>query len=141
MTAVVDASVAAKWVVAEQCSEHAATLLGYDVLCAPAYWQAEAVNVIWSKVRAGELDAEDGTQRVSVLLRAPVQSIPVAPFMADAFAIAVRCDVTVYDALYISLAQQRGIPFVTADQRLVRKITEEGLRPLLVWVGQLVVGP
>jgi predicted nucleic acid-binding protein len=48
--AVVDASVAAKWVVEEDHSEKAASLLQYGRRCARDHWLAEAVNVLWSKV-------------------------------------------------------------------------------------------
>ena len=131
-----DASVATKWVVAEAHSEQAATLLGDD-LYAPGHWQAEAVNVIWSKVQFGDLTAQDAEPRVELLLRAPVHAAPIAPLMKRAFAISVENGVTVYDSLYVALARDHGIPFVTADTRLLRKITDTTLRPLLRWVGDL----
>ena len=132
-----DACVAAKWVLAETHSEQAATLLGGDVLYAPGHWQAEAVNVIWSKVQFGDLTAEDAAPRVDLLLRAPVQTVPIGPLLTRAFAIAAENGVTVYDSLYIALARDYGIAFVTADMRLIRKITDTPLRPLLRWVGDL----
>ncbi len=45
--AVVDASVAAKGVAQEELTEQANALLAGVALCAPAHWQAEAVNVLW----------------------------------------------------------------------------------------------
>ena len=70
-------------------------------------------------------------------MRAPVRSMPVTPLMDDAFAISVQNDLTVYDALYLALARKLGIPVVTADRRLMRKIGNEALRPLLLWVGHV----
>ena len=134
-----DASITAKWVVAEAHSDKAATLLGDD-LYAPAHWQAEAVNVIWSKVQFGDLSVQDAEPRVELLLRAPVHTVPIAPLVTRAFAISVDNGVTVYDSLYAALALDRGIPFVTADMRLIRKITDTTLRPLLRWVGDLPLG-
>ncbi len=55
---VVDASVAAKWVVEEAFSAQAASLLTGNTLHAPAHWLAEAVNVLGAKVARGELAAE-----------------------------------------------------------------------------------
>ncbi|MDT8316254.1 type II toxin-antitoxin system VapC family toxin [Roseomonas mucosa] len=137
MKAVVDASIAAKWVIAEEHSEKAATLLGYDVLYAPDHWQAEAVNVIWSKVQFGDLTVEEAEPRVGLLLRAPIVTMPIASLMKHAFTISVGNSVTIYDSLYIAMARHHDVPFVTADARLLRKITDVSLRPLLRWIGDL----
>ncbi|RAI58127.1 PIN domain nuclease [Roseicella frigidaeris] len=135
MRVVVDASVAAKWVVAEAHSEAAAALLDLEALYAPDHWQAEAVNVLWSKQQFGDLTVAEAEARLDLLLRAPIQAVPIATLMPGAFAIAVGNGVTVYDALYLALARDLGIPFVTADARLLRKVTDAALRPLLRWIG------
>ncbi len=136
--AVVDASVAAKWVVEERHSAEAALLLGFDTLYAPDHWRAEAVNVLWSKVFHGDLTQADAEERMTVLLRAPITETPIATLMPRAFQIAVVRMVTVYDALYVALAEQRGVPLVTADERLVRRLEGDvGLGRLVVGVGSL----
>ena len=135
-SAVVDASVAAKWVLNEAFSEQAALLLGYEALHAPSHWRVEAVNAIWGTVYRGHLASADGRERASSLTLAPVIETDVTLLMADAFDIAVAAGVTIYDALYVALAEAREIPLVTADQRLIRRL--QG-RPgaLLQWVGAL----
>jgi predicted nucleic acid-binding protein len=125
--AVVDASVAAKWVVEERHSAEAVLLLDYDVLHAPDHWRAEAANVLWSKVFHGDLTAADATERLAVLMTAPVTETPIARLMSRAFEISVAKMVTVYDALYVALAEQRGVPLVTADERLVRRMDQDGM--------------
>jgi predicted nucleic acid-binding protein len=134
--AVVDASVAVKWVVEEAHSAGAARLLDWDVLLAPDHWLAEAVNVLWAKVSRGDLTTADAEERMTVLLRAPVVGTPVTGLMPCAFAIAGGQGVTIYDALYVALAEQRAIPLVTADQRLIRHMSADAaLAELMVWVG------
>jgi predicted nucleic acid-binding protein len=134
--AVVDASVSAKWVVEEQYSAKAALLLQCDALHAPDHWHAEAVNVLWSKVVNGDLSPTDAEERMAVLLRAPVAGTPITGLMPRAFAISVSNAVTIYDSLYVALAEKRGIPLVTADRRLIRGISGDGaLAKLIVWVG------
>lgn len=55
-TAVVDASVAVKWVFAEDHLDAALRLLGQaDSLLAPAHWLAEATNALWAKSIRGDL--------------------------------------------------------------------------------------
>ena len=70
--AVVDASVAAKWVVEEAYSAQVALLLAFDARHAPVHWRAAAANVLWSKVFRGDLTATDAEERMTVLLRAPI---------------------------------------------------------------------
>ena len=136
--AVVDASVAAKWVVDEEHSGNAALLLEYDALYAPDHWQAEAVNVLWAKVARGDLTATAAQERMTLLLRAPVVGTPIAHLMPRAFAISVDCSVTIYDSLYISLAEKRNIPFITADVRLIRRMAgDASFKGRVIWVGDL----
>lgn len=136
--AVVDASVAAKWVVEKVHSVKAATLLEWDALHAPDHWLAEAVNVLGSKVFHGDLTATEAAERMAVLLRAPVAAAPIADLMPRAFAISMERGVTIYDSLYVALAEQRDIPLVTADQRLIRQISADtALAKRVIWVGDL----
>jgi predicted nucleic acid-binding protein len=135
---VVDASVSAKWVIEEHDSDKAALLLAYDARHAPDHWQAEAVNVLWSKVFRGDLTAADAEERMMLLLRAPVVGTPIQELMPRAFAISVANMVTIYDALYVALAEKRNIPLVTADERLIRRMSGDiTLAKQLVWVGDL----
>ena len=123
--AVVDASVAVKWVVDEEFSDRAEALLTGTTLCAPAHWQVEAVNAIWGQVHRGRFSAEEGSQRASTLISAPVEAVPVAALFDRAFNLAVALRVTVYDSLYVALAKVRDIPLVSADRRLLRRMMAE----------------
>ena len=133
---VVDASVTAMWVVEEDHSANAALLLDYEKLHAPSHWRAEAANVLWAKVFRGDLTAEDAEERMSVLNRAPVVDSATAGLMPRAFAISVAHAVTVYDSLYVALAEELDVPFVTADQELIRRLAGDArLGPRMVWIG------
>jgi predicted nucleic acid-binding protein len=135
---VVDASVAAKWVVEEDHSAQAALLLDWDARHAPDHWLVEAANVLWAKVFHGDLTAADAEERTTVLLRAPVIGTPIASLMTRAFAISVAQRVTIYDSLYVALAEKRGIPLVTADERLIRNLAgDAAMAKLIVWVGDI----
>ena len=136
---VVDASVAAKWVIEEAFSAESASLLAGDELVAPDHWLAEAANVLWSKVYRGELATMDATERLAVLLRAPVAGVPLAGLAEPAFAIAAAHRVTVYDALYLALAQRQQAPFVTADLKLVKRLARSDLAARMLYVGDLPV--
>jgi predicted nucleic acid-binding protein len=136
--AVVDASVAAKWVVEEAQSPQSALLLEYDALHAPDHWRAEAVNVLWSKVFKGDLTAEDAEERMATLMRAPMIETATASLMPRAFTLSVAHGITIYDSLYVALGERLDLPLVTADQRLIRRLADDAdLARRMVWVGNL----
>lgn len=133
---VVDASVAVKWVVEESHSAQATLLLQCEALHAPDHWLAEAINVLWAKVFRGDLAAADAEARMTVLLRAPIVGTPIASLLPRAFAISVAHTVTIYNSLYVALAEQRDLQLVTADQRLIQRLSDDTtLRQRMIWVG------
>jgi predicted nucleic acid-binding protein len=123
--AVVDASVAIKWVVDEQFSEQADALLAGTTLCAPAHWQAEATNGIWGYVRRGRMLAVDAKVRAAAMINAPVEPVPLAALLDRAFDLALTLRLPVYDTLYVALARTRAIPLVSDDQKLLQRMKGE----------------
>ena len=129
---------AAKWVVDEEFSAQAASLLTDHTLHAPAHWLAEAVNVLWAKVARGRLGAEEASARAMALLRAPVRPAPLAGLVEPALRLSLLMGVTVYDSLYIVLAQSLDASFVTADERLIRKLSATSVPAHMIrWVGDI----
>lgn len=122
-TLVVDASVAAKWLFEEDGTEAALRLRGpeYD-LVGPDLLFLEVGNVVWRKVRAGEIEAADGRAMVAAILEAPLQVEPSAALLPAAWEIAVGHDRTVYDGVYLALSVALDAPLVTADHRLRRAL-------------------
>lgn len=136
--AVVDASVASKWVAHEELTEQADALLAGVALCAPAHWQAEAVNVLWGRVHRGEWDAGTAGERASALMRAPVESVAVPGLMDRALRHSIDLRVTIYDSLYVALAEARRLPLVTADRKLLLKMRRSpALAALAHWLGDV----
>ena len=121
---VVDASVAVKWLVAEEFSDEAAGLLeDGSTLAAPALIFAEAANALWALRRRGDIAPADMTAAVDALKAAPL-AVPFAmPQLAAAAArLAADIDHPVYDCFYLALAIQTGYPVVTADARFHDKV-------------------
>jgi predicted nucleic acid-binding protein len=71
-------------------------------------------------------------------MRAPIVDMPVLNWMPRAFEISVAHSVTIYESVYVALAEQRDIPLVNADERLIRRIViDTKFRKLMIWVGDL----
>lgn len=119
MKIVVDASVALKWVLEEPGSE-AALRLRQENLVAPALWLVEAANVLWLRVRIGDVDADEAAARYRELVSAPVTSLPNEPLLPEALQLATKIAHPVYDCLYLALALREDSHVVTADRRFAR---------------------
>ena len=124
--AVVDASVAVKWVVAEDGSDAAAALLDGRPLVAPELILPECANILWKKATRGELTADEASLAANLLARMEVELVGHRPSMPAALGLALRLGHPAYDCAYLALAIERDLPMVTADRRLVRAVQKDG---------------
>jgi predicted nucleic acid-binding protein len=122
---VVDASLVIKWFVPEIHSEAARRWLGaaHDYV-APDLLFSEAGNAVWKKVRRKELDPDEGRQLVVDLARVPVETVVTRSLLQDALALALIAGITVYDAMYLTLAVRLETEVVTADDRFAAKVAQ-----------------
>jgi predicted nucleic acid-binding protein len=116
VTLVIDASVAAKWVLPEAGSECALALRKETGdLIAPTFIAAEVANVAWKYARRGELSGADAITAVRMAIGAFARLIPFDELLQPAIEIAVRLRHPVYDCFYLVLADREGAILVTAD--------------------------
>ena len=121
---VVDASVAAKWVIDEPGTRQALKLRRH-VLSAPELLITESANIVWKKVRLGELSKLQASLAIGLLVRADIELVPTRRLARRAVALAVLLDHSAYECMYLALAEAAKRPFVTADRRLLRKLAVE----------------
>jgi predicted nucleic acid-binding protein len=114
--AVVDASVAVKWVIGEAGGDAAARLAGKQ-LSAPDILLAECGSALWAKARRGELAEDEAVSALAALRRAPVVLTPIPVLVTDALRLALLIGHPIYDCLYLALSLQTRSPMVTADRR------------------------
>lgn len=122
--AVVDASIAFKWLVPETHSEDALRLIQVRVLLAPSHLPVEVANAVWKNMRRGLIPSDLGTSALAELLRFPISYVDSRELLAQAFSLATRYDRSIYDALYVVLALQHQCPLVTADLRLFNALSK-----------------
>jgi predicted nucleic acid-binding protein len=119
--AIVDASVAVKWVVPEIGSDRAAALATYR-LSAPDLLDAECANVLWVKVTRAEISETDALTRISRLIAAPVDRVPCRELASAALKLSIDLGHPAYDCLYLALAIRAAVPLVTADMEFLQAV-------------------
>jgi len=140
---IVDASVVVKWYVPENLSDAAARLLaqacsGNLRLFAPDLLFAEVGNVLWKKLRRGELQPAEAARIIRAVTRTfPGRVAQCRPLMPTALRIASACGRSVYDSLYIALAQALGGQLVTADERLANALEHGPFGATVVYLGSV----
>ena len=116
MKFVVDASVAAKWLLAEALSAKALDVVqpGNELVVPDLCW-AEVGNILWKKSRAGELASTEAAKRFDDLALMGIRTVSNVVVARAALGVALATGRTVYDSLYIALAMHEGCRLVTAD--------------------------
>lgn len=128
MRYVIDASAAFKWFVPEPYTDIALQLLNdyrnaVHTLLAPDLFPTELANSLVIAERRGRVPVGESAK----LLRDLFQYVPVLhPVWPDlvprAHAIAAGSVASVYDSLYVALAEREGCELVTADDKLVKNL-------------------
>ena len=122
-SAVLDASVAVRWVVPERGSETAAELLDQPIAwLAPRLMLIECAAALRRKIMARELRTEHGVQALDTLLQAVADGVlrlaEDEDLVTSALMLALELGHKVPDCLYLALAEREGAGLVTADRRL-----------------------
>lgn len=85
-------------------------------LFAPHLLDVEVAQVIRRQVRAGTVDAADAISTFEALAALPIIRHPHLPFLERAFELRDRA--TIYDAVYLVLAEALGATLLTRDKAL-----------------------
>jgi predicted nucleic acid-binding protein len=120
---VTDASVALKWLVDDEGSAAARDLLLHEDAIAPELIVAEICNAAWRLARAGLLTAEQYgviPRRIDEFF---IRLVPILPLAPRAAAIARELDHPAYDCFYVALAEASSAKLITADKRLVSRVS------------------
>jgi len=119
--AVLDASILAQTVVKEEYTELALRLIGrLESIYAPPLILYEIGNALVTLVRRGFITKGDALRKFKSLTAIPTLNIK-EPTLDKAIEIAVELQITLYDASYLALALEIGVPFITADRELYEK--------------------
>lgn len=137
---VVDASVATKWHLMDEEEADKALLLlerfasGEFTLWAPEQIRYEVPSAITAATLGAtpRLPRAVARQSIEKFLALGLSVVNDAELMVSAFDLVHQHGCAFYDALYLALAEQLGIPFITADWKLYLRIRR---LPYVIWLG------
>lgn len=120
MTLVVDASVAAKWVLSEPGSDRAAALRSTsEPIIAPDLVYAEIGNAVWKRAVQGEITADAAVAALATATALFNSLLPMAGLAARATEIAIALNHPIYNCFYLALAERERAPLISACRRLL----------------------
>jgi predicted nucleic acid-binding protein len=137
---VIDASVLIKFYVPEILSDKAEELLtkveqGDVMLLAPDLIYPEAGNILWKKQRIKELTRSEIEEITDTIISLPLKIEASKLLLPLAIDIGMAYGITVYDALYISMARAYEIKMITADRKLADVMAKTDLKEYVSWLG------
>jgi predicted nucleic acid-binding protein len=119
MTVVVDASVAARWVLEQEGSTRAGAIRTQGGLIAPSLIAAEIGSAIWKAVRRNAVSIANALEAMEAALLPFEMLIPAEELRRRALALAVELDHPIYDCFYLALAERENVPLISADKKLI----------------------
>jgi len=135
---VVDARVGIKWFLPEIYSEAASRLQFLNAsLNVPAFFNLELGSVLSKRIRRDELTPKEGETILKELNNIPLQKHSDERLLKSAFALALHTKQSLYDCLYLALAETINGQMVTADRKLYSSLASGQYGQRVLWVENL----
>jgi predicted nucleic acid-binding protein len=100
---------------------------GLHQAIAPELLAAEAANVVLKKQRSGALSDGEAAELLKDIMALPIRLLSHQPLVGPAYKLALQLNRTIYDALFLALAIDRGAVFFTADMALAKAARSSGI--------------
>ncbi|MDX5444716.1 MAG: type II toxin-antitoxin system VapC family toxin [Zoogloeaceae bacterium] len=129
MPFVLDNSVVAGWFLEDQATPYLdaiAARLEEDRAVVPALWQLEFAKVLRTACKRNRIAAAQAQQVIEQICSLPIEIDPETPGPAELLALALRYDLSSYDAAYLELALRLQLPIATKDAALRQAATVAG---------------
>lgn len=130
MRFVLDNSVVCGWLFAPQATDYShaiAQRMERSRAIAPALLRLEYTNVLRSACLRGKLIASQAQEMLTVLERLPIDIDDAIPDTRQLLALALRYELSSYDAAYLDLALRRQLPIATQDIALADAARRAGV--------------
>jgi predicted nucleic acid-binding protein len=101
---------------------------GINTAIAPELLAAEAADVVNKKRILGELSKNESNRLLNDLLSLPIRLFAHRPILLRAFDLAREYQLTVYDTLYLALAENHGAFIFSVDRKMLESADNLRLR-------------
>jgi predicted nucleic acid-binding protein len=120
---VIDASLTLGWCFEDEANPFSDSVLAHletDTAVVPAVWPLEVANALVVGERRGRLTEAQTSRFLDLLAQLPIDVEPALPaaIFGAVISAARGHRLTSYDASYLELAERRGVPLATQDDRL-----------------------
>lgn len=122
-TFIIDSSVAAKWFFPEE--EQDASLIFYQKIkkkeiraIVPDLFYLEMSSICWKRLRKQMINYDSASAVIEKIAEVSFECYSDKELADIAFENAARFGISVYDAVYVALAEVYAAPLVTADKKL-----------------------
>lgn len=138
MIVIVDASVAAKWFFEEKYSDESLLLLGnpYE-LHAPEFFFLEIDSILCKRTRRRELSELEAFEIHDEIRSIPFQSYHTLDLQERTFEMALETGQSIYDCVYLALAESLEGCMVTADRKFFLALQGSPLEDYILWIEDL----
>lgn len=92
----------------------------------------EVANAIWKQQQRGQTTVDEAKLLLRQVQAMQVRKEPAEPLLDRGLELAIRFRISVYDALFVALADHFKLPAVTADEPLYR--TVHSVFPNIIWL-------
>jgi predicted nucleic acid-binding protein len=130
---VVDASVAVKWFVPESLQANAWALAKRpENLVAPDFLLIEIASIAWKKAIRREISRTVALEISRQIVNGVDRFFPAEPFVRRALEIGLDLNHSIYDCIYLAVAELTGYALVSADDGLEKAVACSKWQSLLV---------
>jgi len=135
--AVIDSSVLVAVLTPEEYSEWAEEILDkVDEWFSPELVYYEVANAIWKKYKKlriiGRKEAYEAIDKALDTLKYIIKTYPYSELLRESFKAAEELNITVYDAVYITLAKKLNAKFITLDEELHRRLEDTEYSKIII---------
>lgn len=132
---VLDCSVTMSWCFEDEASvtgDHVLEMLANDRgehrAWVPPIWLLEVANVLLVAERRGRLQADDSARFVDLVGSLPILLMPQLPTLsAQTLVTGRQYNLSSYDACYLQLAMEKGLPLASMDKGLITAAGKAGV--------------
>ena len=135
--AVIDSSVLVAVLTPEEYSEWAEEILDkVDEWVSLELVYYEVANAIWKKYKKlriiGRKEAYEAIDKALDTLKYIIKTYPYSELLRESFKAAEELNITVYDAVYITLAKKLNAKFITLDEELHRRLEDTEYSKIII---------